>query len=137
MQLCHSVCLLRKDKRQPSHQESTISFFRNRESESSPVLILGFWLVSRVLRGLNNSPSPATLSRARYRLDAFLMLLRQEQWRNWERDAAAARLAGQLASSAVICIGHSIAVGVLASACRVSLNLFVKFQLVCTALCMS
>ncbi len=76
--------------------------------------------MSRVLRGLNNSPSPATLSRARYRLDAFLMLLRQEQWRNWERGAAAARLAGQLASSAVICIGHSIAVGVLASACRLA-----------------
>ena len=32
------------------------------------------------LADVGDGPSPATLSRSRYRLDAFLMLLRRKQW---------------------------------------------------------
>lgn len=41
---------------------------------------------SAILTG-EAGPSAATMSRARYRLDAFMMLLRQQQWANWQGQA--------------------------------------------------
>ena len=43
-------------------------------------------MASAILTG-EAGPSASTMSRARYRLDAFMMLLRQQQWANWQGQA--------------------------------------------------